>query len=294
MKRSALMLVVAMTAGLVGVTAGPALALHNDNLANAEVVGAFPATINHSNTGATLETGENQPCGGMNRTLWYRFTAPAAGQMTVDTFTSNYDTVLAAYNNGTSFPLTSLACNDDYTGLQSRVQFNVTAGTTYLLQVGGYFGSQGNIVLHLTAPTPPPPPPANDNFATATSIPSTPYTSSTVNTQYATTETGETTPSCSTGGAAVTRTIWYQVTPSVPGLLTADTIGSSYDTVLAVYINGDPLNPPSIGSLREFACNDDAVGLQSRTQFLGLPGVTYWVKIGTWGTGFGNAVLHLN
>ena len=54
--------------------------------------------------------------------------------------TAGFDTRLAAYSscNGTL-----IACNDDTTGctaLTSRMTFNVAAGSSYLIRVGGHVG----------------------------------------------------------------------------------------------------------------------------------------------------------
>jgi uncharacterized repeat protein (TIGR01451 family) len=73
--------------------------------------------------------------------------------MTGETAT-NHDTTLILYT-GTAFPLTVRSTNDDATGCAttgnpnygSVVSFNVTAGTTYYLQVDGYGNATGNFVL---------------------------------------------------------------------------------------------------------------------------------------------------
>jgi CSLREA domain-containing protein len=69
-----------------------------------------------------------------------------------NTFGSNYDTVVSVYT-GVRGALTLVpnACNDDFSGLQSRVQFDATGGTTYYFLIGfccGVGGSGGgNLVF---------------------------------------------------------------------------------------------------------------------------------------------------
>jgi uncharacterized protein (DUF2141 family) len=103
-------------------------------------------------TGATLETGEPAPCGSLGASVWYHFTAGASGTAVVDTVggSTNYDTVLAAYTGSTLTGLTNRACNDDYSGLQSRITFACTAGTIYRIQLGGYQAATGTATVDIT------------------------------------------------------------------------------------------------------------------------------------------------
>ena len=69
--------------------------------------------------------------------VWYRFTAPLDGTLTVNTFTSNYDTVLAIWT-GTRGTLVSQGCNNDYAGQGTQSQVGplaVTMGTVYYFEV---------------------------------------------------------------------------------------------------------------------------------------------------------------
>jgi hypothetical protein len=128
----------------------------NDNSANARAITALPYTDTVSTSTATTETSDPTPtCGGgkRNNTVWYKYTPAASGSILVDTFGSNYDTVLSAWT-GSPGSLTQVACNDDTGGQQSQVVFNVTAGATYYFMVSTG-GSGGTLVFHLAAdPTP--------------------------------------------------------------------------------------------------------------------------------------------
>jgi hypothetical protein len=75
----------------------------------------------------------------------------------VNTFNSDYDTVLTAYN-GTPGPTTEIACNDDTGGVQSEIQFLGIAGTTYWIEAAGFHASLGGtLVLTLPEETQPEP-----------------------------------------------------------------------------------------------------------------------------------------
>lgn len=74
-------------------------------------------------------------------TLWYSFTGPG-GPVTIDTAGSDFDTVIAVYDD----ELTLLACNDDIEfepiggTLQAALTIDTVEGETYLIQAGGFDG----------------------------------------------------------------------------------------------------------------------------------------------------------
>ena len=104
-----------------------------------------------STSGATLETGEARPCGSIGSTVWYTYTPSTSGTIVIDTYTSNYDTVLAVYTGSSLGGLTNVACNDDYgTNLWSRVSFSGTAGVTYRIQAGGYNSATGTLGVYVS------------------------------------------------------------------------------------------------------------------------------------------------
>src|SRR5439155_11927 len=144
----------------------------------------------------------------------------------VDTVGSSFDTLLAVYRGTSVSALTAVASNDDIASgnLQSRVTFTPVAGTTYRIAVDGYNGASGTIVLTLSQI------PSNDNFAFCE------FTggangSVTGSTRSATKETGEPNHAGNSGG----HSIWYCWTAPDSGSVTFDTIGSNFDTLLAVY-----------------------------------------------------------
>ncbi len=88
-------------------------------------------------------------------TVWYRFVSPDSGVLHLDTFGSDYDTVLAVYT-GDRGNLFEVDCDDDTQGLQSALDIPVVAGEAYHVQVAGYPGSSGGSLQLSVEYTPPP------------------------------------------------------------------------------------------------------------------------------------------
>ncbi len=85
--------------------------------------------------------------------IWYCYTAPAWGDLTVSTCNAaTYDSKIAVYEGCTCPPTTILGCNDDTTGCgtTSRVTVPVGANRQYLIRVGGYNAATGTGTLSVT------------------------------------------------------------------------------------------------------------------------------------------------
>lgn len=129
---------------------GPA----NDHFADAANV-ALGSIATATTTTATLEAEEVGPsCGpSIGRTVWYRYTPTTTRTLVAKTVGSDYDTILAAYTGESLDALNEVACNDDRgIDLASKIRFTAVAGTTYYFQVGGFWGSAGELVLRLKTP----------------------------------------------------------------------------------------------------------------------------------------------
>lgn len=129
----------------------------NDNFSARRTISGASGTATGSNIGATKEPGEPNHAGNSGgASIWYSWTAPAAGQVTFDTLTSNFDTLLAVYTGAAVNALTPVASNDDAGGgvYQSSLTFQAVAGVTYQIAVDGYAAATGSVVLHwqLTQP----------------------------------------------------------------------------------------------------------------------------------------------
>lgn len=134
----------------------------NDDFSGMIALSGASITTMGTNLGATRETGEPNHAGNPGgRSIWWTWTAPASGPAAIDTFGSNFDTLLAVYTGDFVSALTEVASNDDAPGLvQSRVAFNATAGTTYRIAVdgdnGGAGADSGVVTLRINPPSPPP------------------------------------------------------------------------------------------------------------------------------------------
>jgi hypothetical protein len=120
-------------------------------------------------------------------------------------------------------------------------------------------------------------PPPNDAFAARRTIPSVPFQDQ-QSTVEATTEAGEPESPCGSIG----KTVWYQYTPPSDVVLKADTRGSDYDTMLAVWTG------PSPSALAHVGCSDDANELESRVLVLAEAGTTYLFQVGGFEADGGN------
>ncbi|MHB8519847.1 MAG: Ig-like domain-containing protein [Limisphaerales bacterium] len=124
----------------------------NDTFANRIQLSGATVSAGESNAEASVEPGEpphaHEPGG---RSVWWTWTAPGSGLVTLTTEGSNFDTLLAVYTGSTVSNLTEVASDDDSgANLASRVTFTATGGTQYQIAVDGYTGFAGNIRLSLT------------------------------------------------------------------------------------------------------------------------------------------------
>jgi hypothetical protein len=76
----------------------------------------------------------------------YTWTAPSAGSFVFDTFGSGFDTVLEIRRYADN---QSLGCNDDTSGLQSKVTVSLSAGQTVLVVIDGYGSGTGTYRLNI-------------------------------------------------------------------------------------------------------------------------------------------------
>jgi hypothetical protein len=236
----------------------------NDDFDSAVTIASLPFSTTQLTTEATAALDDPTACYN-NGSVWFSFTP--ATNMTIDanTFGSTYDTVLAAYTGSRgSLALVPGACNDDFSGTQSRIVFEATAGTTYYLmasQCCGYGGSGGgDLTLSVAAQQPPP----NDDFANAMAIPGVPFTH-TVDIVAATMQPGEPAYTC----GSVTRSVWYAFTPTETGSVTART-SVGYNSILTVYTGS------SLTELSQVACRSYSSPLTFRAN----AGQTYYLQVG--------------
>ncbi len=116
-------------------------------------------------------------------------------------------------------------------------------------------------------------PPLNDNFTNAFTLTGSSGTAQGSN-NFATAETGE--PAHADLGPY--RSVWFSFTPASNGVLTLDTHGSSFDTVLAVYTG------TSVNALSPIVSNDDdgTGGGVSGTNLMVFTGVNYRIALASY------------
>jgi Ca2+-binding RTX toxin-like protein len=140
-------------------------------------------------------------------------------------------------------------------------------------------------------------PPANDAYTSPTTLSlSTPVAANNAEATVAPTNDEPLTPPSFLACPAptgqpdqMTNTVWFLVTPTDSGPISVNTIGSTTDTVLAVYNTdgtGAPANPPPNASnpgTNMFGCNDNAGEFTSgsRLTFTAQGGFGYLLQVGT-------------
>lgn len=148
----------------------PGLLPKNDDFTNATVINLSDGSVQlyGSNVGATYQDGEPRPANTTSRhSVWWSWTAPSAGAVTMTTSGSCFDTVLGVYTGASLSSLTEVVSNDDEETTDqnstpsrkrtSKVTFDATAGTTYRILVDGWgsantepTGYTGQITLNIS------------------------------------------------------------------------------------------------------------------------------------------------
>ncbi|MEJ2701359.1 MAG: GEVED domain-containing protein [Sedimentisphaerales bacterium] len=251
---------------------------NNDSCGNAKPVGevadlAFDTTdATHDGPGLCM-TGPN---------IWFLYTASCTGETTVSLVGSEYDTMLAVYG-GDDCDLTSsdlIACNDDFSSSrQSQITFETTVGDVYLVEVGGYGSAVGQGVLNISCE--PAAQPSKDDCAHAQAV------GDVKDLPFDTTDATFDGP----GACMTSPNIWFVYTASCTGNATISLLGSSYDTMLAVYEGANcDLNSGDL-----LVCNDDVAPYeQSEVLAPVVAGQKYLIEVGGYGSRTGQGVLNIS
>lgn len=246
-------------------------------------------------TTATPSSGTMTTCGlggsGQGNDVWFRFEPSCDGNAIIDTWGSDFDTVLSVHSDCPNFVSNnSIACNDDAgfpapNNRISLVSFNFTGGQSYLIRVSGYNLASGTYTLRSLMNYGV----NNDECSTASTVGMGTYN---FNTCAATDSQGSGVPFGSV------RDVWYRFIAPTAGFYSFDTCGSAFDTVVTLF-NGSQQACPS-SSTAMFAQNDDSVGFcspvvvsrQSRAKVELTQGQSVMVRIGGYdGDEFGPGTL---
>lgn len=283
-----LIAVLAAVAALGLQTASALGAPANDNFANARVISGslLREGAPGSTKGATKEPGEPEHAGFPGgASVWFAWT-PLKNEEVAITTCGGFDTLIGVYTGTEVSSLTTVASNDEAgTGPgcgapNSEVRVTVSAGTKYMIAVDGKEAATGTVLMRIYQP------PSNDNFASASAIPT--GEKSTPSNWLATKEAGEPEHAGNPGGASV----WFKWTAPESGPVELDTCGgaSGPDTLLAVYTGTE------VASLTPVASNDNGAGEcapASELSFEAVALTTYRITVDGAGGDEGWFNLHL-
>ena len=133
----------------------PAVALAtpptNDDRVNAEMIPAFPATVQGTTVEATVERLDPQvsECGRIEGTVWYRITQAPDGTVGISVGGAGFVPVVRVYNARTS-GIDEIACSSAAAGRLAQVSFETQRGSSYLVLVGKKPGT-ADAAFQLTA-----------------------------------------------------------------------------------------------------------------------------------------------
>jgi hypothetical protein len=227
-----------------------------------------------------LATSSNDPPEYIGKGVWYSFTPSTNGVVTINTCGSDFTTALQVFT-GNCDALTPVSEGEN-TGYGPLCQSNCasvvflgTAGTKYLIFVGGFFGASGNLSFEASVVPPLP----NDQCSGA--IPIVADVTYSANISLATSAMDPTNQCSYYNGAyyyIITKGIWYQLTTPTSDMVTLSLGGSDINGGLQVY-DGD------CGQLNPLYCGSTSVN------FYGQSNKTYLILAGSYGSQSGNLEL---
>jgi hypothetical protein len=235
-------------------------------------------TARAATVAATVQSGEQSPCGNIGKTVWYQIQVNQDSTVRFDTDGSDFDTAIALYAYpppaGGSYDPRPQSIQRIGCAASGRQRASLTSrlstGIAYWIQAGGKDGASGN--LSLAASCDPACPPYNDSFQSPDSFTGNVLTG--VPTGGATVEAGEP-QAC----GSLSHTVWYSLYVFGDTNLVVDTTGSDYPTALALYEVSTPTYPLTFDQLSLIACGENS-GEASRLSFKAHPRHTYLLQVG--------------
>jgi hypothetical protein len=229
-----------------------------------QAIGGSEGLVQGTNVGATKQPSE--PSYG-SHTVWYSWTAPKTGKAKLNLRDASFDTALSVFTGTSVTSMSWVRSNDDFNGtLQSKLDFDAVAGTTYRIVVDGYSpAASGAFALQWSQGGA-----DYDDFATPYNLPGAASELSFHNIR----STGEPGEPAIVSGAPPNRSAWFTWTAPETGTAVFSTQQTDFDTVLGVYTGA------SITALAPVAISDDANGtLQSRVKFPVVSGAVYRIAV---------------
>ena len=254
----------------------------NDDFGHAQPLGGdLPSSWQSSNRFATKQSGEPDHAGDAGGpSVWFKWTAPRSGAVSVDTCGSSFDTLLAVYTGAKLESLTPVQSDDDGSGKcapASKLSFPAVANTTYRIAVDGKGGAEGTLDLHLDGR------PGNDDFEAAEKIPGSLGWYWPGATMLATKQAGE-------PGDPGGHSVWYSWTPRKSWTVELDACAKGFDPLLGVYTGS------AVGSLTAVSTTDTGGGEceeGSGVKFAAVVGTTYHFAVDGSSGEEGHFELHL-
>jgi hypothetical protein len=244
----------------------------NDDFGKAQPLGGgLPVQESFaSNRFATKQAGEPDHAGEPGgASIWFKWTSPRSGPVSVDTCGSSFDTLLAVYTGASLETLSPVQGNDDSAGKcapQSKLSFNAVANTVYRIAVDGKVGEEGSVELRVDSR------PKNDDFDKAEKIPGSLGWYWPGSTLLATKQAGEPDHAGDSGGHSV----WYSWTPAKSAEVELDACTGTFDPLLAAYTGAavDDLSPLPTTDVGPGECDEGgSIG------FAAVAGTTYRLAI---------------
>jgi hypothetical protein len=252
----------------------------NDNCTKAPLIG----NVKNEPFDTTCATFDGPGHCMVSPNIWYRYAAAGTGQVTVSLLGSSFDTKLAVYAGIGCNPELSamIECNDDFgNSLASQITFQATAGDEFLIEVGGYNPDEIGVGVITITGQDQPPVGSNDDCESAKPV------GDVKDLPFDTAEATFDGPRLCLNSP----NIWFCYTATCTGDVTVSLLGSSFDTMLAVY-SGCECYPAQDAVIE---CNDDAAGsYQSEITFAALAGKQYLIEIGGYSSTTGQGVLNIS
>lgn len=279
----------------------------NDDCSQATVIPGNTINYNPSLLNVTGAGGElcdaSESCesggAGTSNSVWYQYSPDQDGIIVVDTFGSNFNTVLSIHSGcgyfGAGFQCyypTELGCNDDYFfGNTSQLYQDVHGGQTYMIKVSDYNTSSGGGMLDFNLRYIPP----NDSCENAVQVYGTAFAPQLMSTHNAVADSCGAEESCESGNVGTSNSVWYRFVAPCDGYVSMNTNGTDYDTVLSIFDGcgafvsiAEPCNLPN-----EIDCDDDG-GTGLNSQLIDVPvqgGIEYRIKVSDYNMSMGGGYL---
>ncbi|HKF83192.1 MAG TPA: hypothetical protein VKB23_09565 [Solirubrobacterales bacterium] len=257
----------------------------NDDFGKAQPLGGtLPTQSEGTNRFATAQGAEPEHAGSAGgASVWFKWTAPRGGTVSVDACDSDFDTLLAVYTGATLGSLTPVQSNDDGSGScapGSHLSFEAVANTTYRIALDGKDGDQGTFGLYLEERA------ENDDFAAAAVIPGRPGWYWPGSTMLADKEAGEPDHAGDAGGHSV----WFTWTPRKSWMIELDVCAGGFEPLVGVYTGSavNTLTPVDTADAGSGECDEG-----SSIAFTTIPGTTYRFAVDGSGGDRGHFLLHL-